>query len=81
MYGVVVTPPLNEMEIMYAVYVENKPLLFIKRIPSADRTKMTKQERKELDKVLHHTGMLFSTWQRTTTLFIKLRTCVDVELV
>lgn len=53
MYGVVVTPPLCETEIMYVIFVEQKiPLLFIKRAPAINRAKLTKQERKDLDKVI-----------------------------
>lgn len=53
MYGVVVTPPLYETEIMHVVYVEEKvPLLFIKQTPVTNRAKLTKQERKDLDKVI-----------------------------
>uniref|UniRef100_A0AAF5PLG8 Uncharacterized protein n=1 Tax=Wuchereria bancrofti TaxID=6293 RepID=A0AAF5PLG8_WUCBA len=51
MYGVVVTPPLNETEIMHVVYVEEKiPLLFIKRIPISNRAKLTKKEYKDFEK-------------------------------
>lgn len=58
MHGVVVTPPLNETEIMHFVYVEEKiPLLFVKRLaPVLNRKKLSKQERKDLEKVI---GLIF----------------------
>lgn len=70
MYGVVVTSPLNEAEIMHIVYVEEKiPLLFIKRVPVSNRTKLTKEQRKDLEKVIglnfiysFCTYFLFSLW-------------------
>ncbi|OZC08533.1 hypothetical protein X798_04467 [Onchocerca flexuosa] len=63
MYGVVVTPPLNEAEIMYAIYVDEKfPLLFIKRTPVTNRAKLTKIERKNLDKAEKIRSLTFGDW-------------------
>uniref|UniRef100_A0A158Q6V0 DUF1618 domain-containing protein n=1 Tax=Elaeophora elaphi TaxID=1147741 RepID=A0A158Q6V0_9BILA len=63
MYGVVVTPPLYETEIMYFVFVEEKiPLLFIKRAPVTNRAKLTKQERKNLDKAERSKSLMFGDW-------------------
>ncbi|EFO23521.2 hypothetical protein LOAG_04961 [Loa loa] len=63
MYGVVVTPPLNETEIMHVVYVEEKiPLLFIKRVPVSNRAKLTRQERKDLDKAERNKSLMFGDW-------------------
>ncbi|CAG9538614.1 unnamed protein product [Cercopithifilaria johnstoni] len=63
MYGVVVTPPLFETEIMHVVYVEEKiGLLFIKRAPVTNRAKLTKQERKDLDKAERRRSLVFGDW-------------------
>ncbi|VDK75543.1 unnamed protein product [Litomosoides sigmodontis] len=63
MYGVVVTPPLYETEIMHVVYVEEKiPLLFIKQTPVTNRAKLTKQERKDLDKAERNRALMFGDW-------------------
>ncbi|KAM3727348.1 P-granule-associated protein [Dirofilaria immitis] len=63
MYGVVVTPPLNEAEIMHVVFVdERNPLLFIKRVPRTNRAKLTKEERKNLDKAEKKISLAFGDW-------------------
>uniref|UniRef100_A0AAF5PLB0 Uncharacterized protein n=1 Tax=Wuchereria bancrofti TaxID=6293 RepID=A0AAF5PLB0_WUCBA len=63
MYGVVVTPPLNETEIMHVVYVEEKiPLLFIKRIPISNRAKLTKKEYKDFEKTERSRSLVFGDW-------------------
>uniref|UniRef100_A0A915PRM1 Uncharacterized protein n=1 Tax=Setaria digitata TaxID=48799 RepID=A0A915PRM1_9BILA len=63
MYGIVVTPPLNETEIMHAVHVEGKiSLLFIKRVPTPNRAKLTKAERKVLDKAERIRSLTFGDW-------------------
>ncbi|KAK6112884.1 hypothetical protein QQG55_49415 [Brugia pahangi] len=63
MYGVVVTPPLNETEIMHVVYVGEKiPLLFIKRIPISNRAKLTKKEYKDLEKAERSRSLMFGDW-------------------
>ncbi|VDN04370.1 unnamed protein product [Thelazia callipaeda] len=63
MFGVVVTPPLNEAEIMHAVFVnEKEPLLFIRKTSGVQFSRMSKQERKEMEKAQKNKSVDFGDW-------------------